>query len=168
MGKEINMAEATQGPTQISARAQWSLESLQGEAYNLLKEFLTAALRPEANELDKVKAETARLIVEIGEKKAPVMDRQAGESKIAEIQNYGEQLIKTLTEEVMTGRSEAKSSEQAVVAQLLEQSLKSFETKRKEFTTSLDRHAWEAWDKACEELLALRAGGDPSGKQGGA
>lgn len=152
-----------------NSRAAWSTDSLQEEAFRLLQDFQTAALKPGATEIDRNNVETARIIVEIAEKKSQLMDRQAEPSKIAELKSHGEQIVKALYEDVKTSLSAgAKGSGCAAVPYLQKNSLKSLDATLTEFTRSLDQHTWKAWNEACEELHALRVGCNLSNKQGAA
>lgn len=161
------MATGNPSDSLSSSRSDWNVESLQAEAYRLLQEFRSAAATHGATEAERINADTAKILVEIAEKKARLIDRRAADSKIEELENIGAQLIKSLERDIGAGLMKAgKGSESASVAQLQRESLEKLQAHHKEIVESLDQHAWNAWTEVCEELFALRAGRARTNKTG--
>ena len=142
-----------------SVRTAWSLEALQAEAYRLVEEFQIEAATPVATELEQIHAETAKLIVAIAEKKAGVIDGRVSDSRLAELQNCGDRLIRTLEEEVQSSPSMTQAGNEAVsVETLRSEALQIMNIQLKAVIETLNENSRKAWHEACEALSALRAG----------
>ena len=138
---------------------EWGVSPLQEEAYRLLQGFQLAADRPVATELDRLCADTAKSIVELAEKKAALIDARLRDAKMVEFQQWGIDVKRALDRDIEISLDSAgRGSEAASVKALQREAIDKLTVKEKEITAWLEQHSLTAWGKACEELVALRAG----------
>lgn len=102
--------------------------------------------RADQSEVDKVKAETARIIIEIAEKMAPMMWKDDANELLRGIRDMGDELEEVILTEVAAGRSVQEAVQHAVAI---------LDVKHRETQEYLDGNALEAWLKACRDLETL-------------
>jgi len=149
--------------TEADGHKKAFVEALRDRAEAMAAEFVAAAQRNEATELDSLLAENARLVIELAGEKESLLPRDELETRIEELEEWAAARGRALTEEVATLMAAGHGDPtMGAVEGATQRAAAEVDAKAAEFGTWVDEHAADAWIEALEKLATLTRGELPA------
>jgi hypothetical protein len=129
-----------------TTETQRAIEVAKKQARSIASEYIRKGTRPKATERDRIFAETARLYLELAEKKATLVKAEDAEARLNAFQEFAEERIKKIGDDAIAVADQGNDAIMRTLTEGAQRLVASVDKLQEEF---------DAWLEATDNLAAL-------------
>jgi hypothetical protein len=145
-----------------STERKCAIEVAKQQAHSVASEFIEKGVRPNANERDRILAETATLYLEIAEKKASLVDADDAARRLEAFRDFAEDRFRKIADAAIAVADQGNEAVLRALREGAQEAVASVDVLHEEFLAWVDEQALAAWLEATDKLAILDRPGDAS------
>lgn len=138
-----------------STERKRAIEVAKQQAHSIAGTFIQKGVRQNATETDRVLAETARLYLELAEKKASLLNADDAQHRLDAFQTFAEDRFRKIAYAAIAVADQGNEAVMRAIHEGAQQAVASVEVLHKEFLAWVDDQALAAWLEAADKLAIL-------------